>query len=68
MFKSEFDFLIANRWVIFFARESAHKNSDKASIKDLDTSLYMLSFETAPRACFFDSKIVNQKYQQLEFV
>ncbi len=49
--KSEFDSLVANRWVTFFARGSAHKTFGKTSVMDLDTSSYMLSFETAPRAC-----------------
>ena len=48
--------------------ESTRKNSGNPSIRDLDTFSYMLSFETTRVLVSFDSKIVNQKYQQLEFV
>lgn len=53
LFRSELNSLVANRWVIFFARGPAHKNFGKASIRNLDVSLYMLSFETAPLTCLF---------------
>lgn len=53
LFRSEFDCLMANCWVTFFAGMLACKNFGKASNKDLNTFLYILWFKMAPRAYLF---------------
>ena len=61
IFQSKFDSLVANCWVISFPRVSARKKSDKALVKNSETSSYMLLFETAPRACLLWFKDCESK-------